>query len=80
MFIFIKLGLALNNLQRLISHKTQTRKTKRNRSLKIITFQYRRKLLPTVMKGEPKAPLSISTTPWCKGGRHSISLIAPIYP
>ena len=33
----------------------------------------------TLVKGDPKAPFSITTTPRCKGGRYSIPWIAPLY-
>ena len=29
--------------------------------------------------GDPKAPFSIATTPWCSGGRYSIPQIALLY-
>ena len=34
----------------------------------------------TGVKGDPKAPFSIATTPKCKGGRKSFPWIAPLYP
>ena len=34
----------------------------------------------TVVKGDPKAPFSIATTPKCRGGRYSIPRIASLYP
>ena len=34
----------------------------------------------TLVKGDLKAPFSITTTPQCKGGRYSIPWIAPLYP
>ena len=34
----------------------------------------------TVVKGDPKAPFLISTTPRCKEGSCLFSLIAPFYP
>ena len=34
----------------------------------------------TLVKGDPKAPFSIATTLRCRGGRYSISWIAPLYP
>ena len=36
--------------------------------------------LVTIVEGDPKAPLSIATTPRCRGGRYSILWIAPFYP
>ena len=36
--------------------------------------------LATIVEGDPKAPFSIATTPWCRGGRYSIPRIAPLYP
>ena len=36
--------------------------------------------LATIVKGDPKAPFSIATTPRCRGGRSSIPWIAPLYP
>ena len=36
--------------------------------------------LATVVKGDPKAPFLISTTPLCKGGLYSIPRIAALYP
>ena len=35
--------------------------------------------LAIVVEGDPKAPLSIATTPWCKEGRYSFSWVAPLY-
>ena len=34
----------------------------------------------TVVEGESKAPFSIATTPWCRGGRYSFPWIPPLYP
>ena len=34
----------------------------------------------TIVKGNPKAPFSIATTPRCRGGRNSFPWIAPFYP
>ena len=36
--------------------------------------------LATSVKGDPKAPFSIATTPGCRGGCYSIPWIAPLYP
>ena len=36
--------------------------------------------LATVVKGDPKAPFSIATTPKCWGGCYSFPWIAPLYP
>ena len=36
--------------------------------------------LVTVVKGDPKAPFSIVTTPRCRGGRYSFPWIAPFHP
>ena len=36
--------------------------------------------LATLVKGNPKAPFLIATTPRCKGGCYSIPLIVPLYP
>ena len=36
--------------------------------------------LATLVKGNPKVPLSITTTPRCRGGHCSIPRIAPLYP
>ena len=36
--------------------------------------------LATIVKGDPKAPFSIATTPRCRGGRHSFPWISPLYP
>ena len=36
--------------------------------------------LPTVIKGDAKAPFSIGSTPKYRGGRNSFSWIAPLYP
>ena len=36
--------------------------------------------LATIVEGDPKAPISIATTPRCRGGRYSIPRIAPLYP
>ena len=38
------------------------------------------KRLVTLVKGDPKAPFSIATTPRCRGGRYCIPWIAPLYP
>ena len=35
--------------------------------------------LATVIESDPKAPFSIATTPWCRGGCYSITEIAPLY-
>ena len=35
--------------------------------------------LATLVKGDPKASFSVATTPRCRGGRYSISWIAPFY-
>ena len=53
-------------------HGLQTR-LKLNRIINI-------KKLATIVEGDPKAPFSIATTPRCRGGRHSIPRIAPLYP
>ena len=36
--------------------------------------------LATVVEDDQKAPLSITTTPRCRGRRYSFPLIAPLYP
>ena len=36
-------------------------------------------MLATIVEGDPKAPFSIATTPWCRGGCDSIPRIAPLY-
>ena len=36
--------------------------------------------LATVVEGDPKAPFSIVTTPRCRGGCYSFSMIDPLYP
>ncbi len=36
--------------------------------------------LATVVKGDPKAPFLIATTPKCRGGHYSFPWIAPHYP
>ena len=36
--------------------------------------------LATVVEGDLKAPLSIATTPKCRGRLYSIPWIAPLYP
>ena len=36
--------------------------------------------LVILVKGDPKAPFSIATTPRCRGGHYSISWITPLYP
>ena len=36
--------------------------------------------LATVVKGDQKAPFSIATTPRSRGGHHSFSWIASLYP
>ena len=38
------------------------------------------KKLATIVEGDPKARLSIATTPRCRGKRYSIPWIAPLYP
>ena len=35
--------------------------------------------LATVVKGDPKAPFSIATTPKCRGGCDPFPWIAPLY-
>ena len=37
-------------------------------------------LLATVVKGDLKAPFSITTTQRCRGGHYSFPMIAPLYP
>ena len=34
-------------------------------------------MLATSVKGDPKAPFSIATTPMCRGGHNSVPRIAP---
>ena len=47
----------------------------------IYIYIYSKKVkLATIVKGDPKAPFSIATTPRCRGGRYSIPRIAPLYP
>ena len=36
--------------------------------------------LATLVKGDPKPPLSIAIILRCRGGRYSLPWIAPIYP
>ena len=36
--------------------------------------------LGTLVKGDPKAPFSITTTPRCRGGHYFFPWIAPLYP
>ena len=36
--------------------------------------------MATIVKGDPKAPFSIATTPRCRKGRYSIPRIDPLYP
>ena len=36
--------------------------------------------LVTEVKGDPKAPFLIATTPRCRGGRYSFPWIVPLYP
>ena len=36
--------------------------------------------LATLVKGDPKAPFSIATTPRCRGGCYTIPWISPLYP
>ena len=35
--------------------------------------------LVTEDEGDQKAPFSIATTSWCRGGRYSFPRIAPLY-
>ena len=35
--------------------------------------------MATVVEGDLKAPISIATTPKCRGERYSIPWIAPVY-
>ena len=49
------------------------------KSLPLIIYISKVKLL-TLVKGDPKAPFSIATTPKCSGGCYSIPWIAPLYP
>ena len=42
-------------------------------------FNYK-KLLATLVMGDPKAPFSIANTPRCRGGLYSFSWIVPFYP
>ena len=39
-----------------------------------------KKNLVNLVKGDPKAPFSIATTPRCTGGRYSVPCMAPLYP
>ena len=66
------MDLALNNLQRLICHKP---KQPTNQSK-----NYSKVKLATIVEGDQKAPLSIATTPRCRGGHYSFPWIAPLYP
>ena len=36
--------------------------------------------LATVVEDDQKAPISIATTPRCRGERYSFSWISPLYP
>ena len=39
----------------------------------LVTWNYIKKVkLATLVEGDPKAPVSIATTPTCRGVRHSI--------
>ena len=41
---------------------------------------FKKKLLATFVKGDPKSPFSIATPPRCRGGCYSIPWIAPLHP
>ena len=43
-----------------------------------LSYIYKVKLA-TLVEGDPKAPLSIATTPRCRGGHYSFPWIAPLY-
>ena len=45
-----------------------------------LCFWFHYKLLTTVVQGDHKAPFSIATTLWCRGGCYSFPWIAPLYP
>ena len=66
-----------------------------NRSVRLFTLRNRYRItakvlhsiiqidmvkLATVLEGDPKVPLSIATTPRCRGGHYSIPQIVPLYP
>ena len=76
------MDLALNNLQRLICHKTQ--QTKPNQTKQKVSanqgIKFREIKISKVVEGDPKAPFSIATTHRCRGGRYSFPWIAPLYP
>ena len=45
-----------------------------------LTGQINKVKLATVVKGDLKAPISMATTPRCKGGCYSFPWIVPLYP
>ena len=46
----------------------------------VIPFQKNLVKLATLVEGNPKALFLIATIPMCRGGRYSVSWIAPLYP
>ena len=51
---------------------------KENKHVNMV-FECKQVKLATVVKGDPKAPFSIATTPRCRGGRYTFPWIAPLY-
>ena len=45
-----------------------------------IRYQFPHSEIVTSKVGDPKASLTIATTPRCRGGRYSFLWLAPLYP
>ena len=54
-------------------------KTEKDNSGQDWQYNWEKKKLTTVVEGYQKAPFSIATTLWCRGGRYSFPWIAPLY-
>ena len=46
----------------------------------VLNISKKKVKLVALIKGGPKAPFSIATTPRCRGGYCSIPWIVPLYP
>ena len=55
-------------------------RTKKSGNLSYAPRIYSKVKSAIVVEGDRKAPFSIASTPKCREGRYSFSLIAPLYP
>ena len=46
----------------------------------LLNTQHYKVRIKSKVEGDPKAPFSVGTTPWCSGGCYYFPLIAPLYP